>query len=135
MYKEIGLDKTKESFYMKRFSKFQKSFSYALRGLIYVTKHEKNFQNELAASALVIIAMIYFRVTRGEAVVLFLVMGGVLVMELFNTVVERVVDILKPRVHPYARLIKDLMAASVLLTSILAIIIGLIIFIPYIFNK
>ena len=58
-----------------------------------------------------------------------------LVMELINTVFERVVDILKPRVHPYARLIKDLMAATVLITSIVAVVVGIIIFYPYIINK
>ena len=117
---------------MNRFLEFKKSFSHAFRGLRYVIKNEKNFQNELIISFLVILAMIYFDVTRSEAVVLFLVISGVLVMELMNTVVERVVDILKPRIHPYARLIKDLMAASVLLSSILAVIIGLIVFVPYI---
>jgi len=117
---------------MNRLTDLRGSFVNAIAGLKYVIKHEKNFQNELLAALLVIIGMAYFRVTRGEAVVLFLVIAGVLVMELFNTVVERVVDILKPRVHPYARLIKDLMAAGVLLTSILAVIVGLIIFIPYI---
>lgn len=76
--------------------------------------------------------MIYLQVTRAEAVVLILVIAGVLIMELFNTVMERVVDILKPRIHPYARLIKDLMAASVLLASLLAIFIGILIFYPYI---
>lgn len=117
---------------MERFITFRKSFSHAFRGLKYVLKNEKNFQNEVIIAGLVVLGMIYFQVTRAEAVVLFLVIFGVLVMELFNTAVERVVDILKPRVHPYARLIKDLMAASVLLSSILAIIIGLIIFLPYI---
>lgn len=120
---------------MHRLKEFQRSFSHALNGLKYVITHEKNFQNEVFLAILVVIAMIYFRVTRGEAIVLFLVIAGVLVMELLNTVVEKVVDILKPRVHPYAKLIKDLMAASVLLASILAIIIGLLIFIPYIANK
>jgi len=56
----------------------------------------------------------------------------VLIMELINTVFERVVDILKPRIHPYARVIKDLMAATVLITSIVAVIVGVIIFYPYI---
>ena len=120
---------------MERILRFKKSLSYALRGLTYVIKHEKNFQNELVATILVIIAMIYFHVTRGEMIVLFLVIAGVLIMELSNTVIERVVDILKPRVHPYARLIKDLMAASVLLTALLAAIVGLIIFIPYVFYR
>ena len=56
----------------------------------------------------------------------------VLVMELFNTILERVVDILKPRVHPYAQLIKDIMAATVLIASIGAIVVGITIFYPYI---
>lgn len=103
-----------------------------MRGLRYVVNHEKNFQNQLTAAFLVTIAMIYFQVTRAEAVVLILVIAGVLVMELFNTVMERVVDILKPRIHPYARLIKDLMAASVLIASLLAIVIGILIFYPYV---
>ena len=116
---------------MNRLKQFSKSLSFAFRGLKYVIRNEKNFQNELAVGILVVCAMIYFHVTRSEMVVLVIVIMAVLIMELTNTILERVVDILKPRVHPYARLIKDLMAASVLLTSILAVIIGLIIFIPY----
>lgn len=117
---------------MHRIIQFKKSFSHAMRGLRYVANHEKNFQHQLLAAFVVIIAMIYFQVTRAEVVVLILVISGVLVMELFNTVMERVVDILKPRIHPYARLIKDLMAASVLLASLLAVAIGILIFYPYV---
>ncbi len=120
---------------MNRWTDFKKSIFHAWRGLTYAVKNEKNFQNQLAIGFLVVLAMIYFRVTRPEMIVLTLVIVGVLIMELMNTILERVVDILKPRVHPYARLIKDLMAASVLSSSILAIIIGLIIFIPYILEK
>ena len=116
---------------MNRIRQFYKSLSFALRGLKYVILNEKNFQNELAIGILVVFAMVYFRVTRAEMVVLFMVTMAVLIMELLNTIMERVVDILRPRVHPYARLIKDLMAAGVLLTSILAVIVGLIIFIPH----
>jgi undecaprenol kinase len=111
---------------------FKKSFLHALCGLKYVLVHEKNFQNELVIACIVAVAMVFFEVTRAEMIVLILVIAGVLIMELFNTVVERVVDILKPRVHPYARLIKDLMAAGVLMTCILAILVGLLIFVPYI---
>ena len=117
---------------MQRISEFRKSFSYALRGLKYALKNEKNFQNEMAIGIIVIAATIYFRVTRAEMIILIIIIIVVLIMELLNTIMERVVDILKPGVHPYVRLIKDLMAASVLLASILAIIVGLIIFIPYI---
>jgi diacylglycerol kinase len=117
---------------MDRIRQFSKSMANALRGLVYVIKNEKNFQNELIIGMLVFFAMVYYDITRAEMVVLIIIIMGVLIMELFNTIMERVVDILKPRVHPYARLIKDLMAAGVLLTSILAIVIGLLIFIPYI---
>jgi len=117
---------------MNRIKQFSKSLSYAFRGLKYIIKKEKNFQNEVAIGMLVILAMIYFKVTRSEMVVLFIIITGVLVMEILNTIVERVVDVLKPRVNPYARLIKDLMAASVLLAAILSTIIGFIIFFPYI---
>lgn len=117
---------------MNRLEQFRKSLSYAWRGLKYVIRNEKNFQNQLIAGTLVVIAMIYFSVTRAEMVILIIMIMLVLVMELLNTIMERVVDILKPRIHPYARLIKDMMAASVLLVSILTIVIGAIIFIPYI---
>jgi len=46
-----------------------------------------------------------------------------------------VVDILKPRIHPYAKLIKDLMAATVLITSIVAVVVGILIFYPYIVDR
>jgi len=114
-----------------RLRKFARSLKHALRGLAYVLRYEKNFQNQVAIAIVVVIGMFYFNLTRGERVILFLVIMEVLVMELLNTVVERVVDILKPRIHPYARLIKDLMASTVLLSAILAITIGWIIFLPH----
>jgi undecaprenol kinase len=117
---------------MKRVKDFYASLKHAIRGLSYALRYEKNFQNEVMFAFVVVGAMFYYNVTGSEKIVLFLVIMGVLVMELLNTVMERIADILKPRVHPYVRVIKDLMAASVLVSSLLAVIIGLIIFIPYI---
>lgn len=108
------------------------SLRHAVNGLSYAIKNEKNFQNEVAVACLILAAMMYYRVSPSEMIVLFLVIMGVLVMELLNTVMERIADILKPKIHPYVRVIKDLMAASVLVSSLLAVIIGLIIFIPYV---
>ncbi|EKE11854.1 MAG: Diacylglycerol kinase [uncultured bacterium] len=117
---------------MRRFKSFAISLRHAINGLSYAVSNEKNFQNEIIVACLVIAAMIFYKVSPSEMIVLFLVIMGVLVMELLNTVMERIADILKPKVHPYVRVIKDLMAASVLVSSLLAIIIGLIIFIPHI---
>lgn len=118
---------------MTRIKEFLKSFTHALRGLKYAIRNEKNFQNELAVAIFAIGAMFYYHVSRLEMIVVVTMIMAVLIMEMLNTIIERIIDILKPSIHPYARLIKDLMAASVLLTSIMALIIGLVIFIPRIF--
>ena len=56
-------------------------------------------------------------------------------MELINTIFEKVVDVLRPRIHHYAEVIKDIMAAAVLVSSIGAVIIGVLIFLPYIVGR
>ncbi|MDI6777707.1 MAG: diacylglycerol kinase [Patescibacteria group bacterium] len=117
---------------MDNIKKLFKSFHHAFRGLKYVLKNEQNFQLEILIGIFVIILMFIFDIRDWQKVALFLVIFSVLVIELINTIMERVVDILKPRVHPYAQLIKDIMATTVLLASVGAIVIGIIIFYPYI---
>jgi diacylglycerol kinase len=116
---------------MNSFQKLFKSFRYATRGLKYVLKHEQNFQIEILGGLFVVILMYLFPTRNLEKIALFIVILAVLVMELINTIFERVVDMLKPRMHPYAQLVKDVMAAAVLLSSIGAVIVGVIIFWPY----
>jgi diacylglycerol kinase len=112
--------------------KFFHSFKNAFRGLKYVLRNEQNFQIELLIGIFVVLLMFIFEIRSVEKVALFLVIFFVLVIELFNTILERVVDILKPRVHPYAQLIKDVMATAVLFAALGAIIVGITIFYPYI---
>ena len=111
--------------------RFAKSVGHALDGLNYAVTQERNFRIEICMAAVVVIFTLLFRIKNWEAIVLVLMIMWVLIAELANTVLERVVDILKPRIHPYARLIKDLMAAIVLISSAVAIIIGIMIFYPY----
>jgi len=75
---------------------------------------------------------LYFNVKVWEGVALMLVVIIVLVLELINSVFERVIDILKPRMHPYVETIKDIMAAVVLISSIGAVLIGVLILGPYV---
>jgi len=117
------------------FRRLKKSFQYATRGFWYVFKNEQNIRLHLIISLGVIILMIYFQVTLWQAIILFLVMLLVIVLELINTIFEKMVDILRPRIHYYAEVIKDIMAATVLVSSIGAVIIGILIFAPYIWSK
>ncbi|HAV10962.1 MAG TPA: diacylglycerol kinase [Candidatus Moranbacteria bacterium] len=111
--------------------KFSRSLSHAFDGLSYALKRERNFQIELVCGVFVLALILIFKVKNWEAVVLIVMVAGVLIMELANTVMERIVDMLKPKVHPYARLIKDIMAAAVLISSCVAALVGVIIFYPY----
>jgi diacylglycerol kinase len=115
-------------------SKFKNSLHCALRGLRYVIKNERNFKIELIVAVFIVIGAIIFNIKVWEFIVIIFLITWILVTELINTVVERVVDILEPRVHPFARLIKDIMASVVLISSLMSILVGLLIFLPYIFN-
>lgn len=111
----------------------KKSFQYAGRGIQYAFKHEQSFRLQFLASIIVIILMFLFPLLTWERILLLLVIFMVLILELINTAFEKIIDILKPRVHFYAEVIKDLMAAVVLLASLGALIIGLYIFLPHLF--
>jgi diacylglycerol kinase len=111
--------------------RFGKSLRHAVSGLKYAISSERNFQIELFIGLFVIALIFIFKVKNWEAVILILMVMWVLITELTNTVVERIADILKPRIHPYAKLVKDIMAAVVLISSVVAICVGVIIFYPY----
>ena len=69
--------------------------------------------------------------TRTEWTVVILCFGVVIAAELFNTAIERLVDLVSPERHPVAGQVKDIAAGAVLVCAVAAAIIGLIIFIPY----
>ncbi len=111
--------------------KLFRSFRYAGRGFWYAMRNEQNIRLHLLASVLVIIMMVYFEVALWQSIILLMMMMFVLVLELINTIFEKVADILSPRIHMYVEVIKNVMAAAVLVASIAAVVIGLLIFIPY----
>jgi diacylglycerol kinase len=113
-------------------SRLAKSFSYAWKGIVFAVKHEKNFQVEVAVAAFIIAAMLILPLSGLERALIVFSVALVLALELANTALEKVMDMLKPRVHPYVRVIKDMMAGAVLLTSLAAVAVGIAIFLPYI---
>ena len=119
---------------MPKEKRLAKGFGAALDGFRETILYEKSFKVMLVIAAVVVAAMFYFPTSPLEKVVLLAAIFAVLVLELINSVVERVTDFLKPGHSEEARLVKDLMAAIVLLASIGAVIIGLIIFVPYIIS-
>ena len=117
---------------MLNLSRLIRSFRYAGRGLKQVFRGEQSFRVQVVIGFLVLILALYFSVKIWEAVALLLVIIIVLVLELINSVFERVVDVLKPRMHPDVETIKDIMAAVVLISSAGAVLVGILILGPYI---
>ena len=118
---------------MIKIKRLYKSFTYAFRGLFKTLREEQNLQIQSIAGLVVIILGWYFRIEVEEWLILILVIGLVILMEIINSAIERITDVLKPRLDNYVKEIKDIMAAAVMLASVIAIIVGLIIFIPYFF--
>jgi len=116
---------------IQKFDYFVESFRYAVRGLVYAWKSEQNFRSEVYVAILVLIMMLVFPLRPIEQVLIGLLIVWVLTLELINTVLERMADIVKPKVHPYIKITKDLMAAAVLVSAAGAAVIGIIIFYPY----
>ncbi len=116
---------------MKMIRQLLKSFSHALRGVRVVFTHEQNFRIQVVAAAAVVFFATWFGVKRNEWIVLLLLIAAVLGLELMNAVIERLADAFKPRIHPIIKEVKDMMAATVLIVSFIAAIIGVIIFYPY----
>lgn len=108
-----------------------KSFTYAFRGFRKTFREEQNLKIQTLVAIIVVILGVYFNIAKTEWLFLIFVIGLVMLMELANSAVERVTDVLKPRIHDYVMDIKDIMAAAVMLASLVAVIIGVIIFLPY----
>ncbi|MBP6859301.1 MAG: diacylglycerol kinase [Candidatus Magasanikbacteria bacterium] len=113
------------------FSRTIKSFAAAGRGLVHVFKSEQNFRIQVLIGLVVLFGAFYLPLQVWEKILILLLVLLVLLVEILNTVFEYFSDLLKPRLHHYVYVIKDVMAGAVLLTSIVALVVGLIIFFPY----
>jgi diacylglycerol kinase len=113
--------------------KYSQTFLNAFRGLYVVFKTTRNIFVHIFAAVLTIIFGFYYHVSNLEWLALVFAIGFVFVSETFNTAIEIDIDLTSPEYHPFARDTKDVAAAAVLLSSITAVIVGLIVFLPKIF--
>lgn len=105
---------------------------HALSGLRHVFSHEKNFRIQVLAASIAVFCMFAFPLRWSERVIVLLLIAGVLILEIVNSAVEHLVDVVTPRLSPQVKLVKDMMAAAVLCMSFAAFLIGIVLFLPYI---
>lgn len=119
---------------MKEHKKNGIGLSYALNGIKEAILHERNFRIHIIAAFAVIIASFYLQLNALEWLFVLMAIQVVMVTELINSVIERIIDYVKPEIHPKAKVIKDMAAGIVLIGAIFAVLTGLIIFLPKLMN-
>jgi diacylglycerol kinase (ATP) len=119
------------------FSLFERirSIGYAGKGIIGFFRSEHNAIIYLIITIAVIALGLWLSVSVTEWIVLILAIGLVFSAEVFNTAIEKLADEISPDYSESIKKIKDLSAAAVLILAITSFIIGLIIFIPLVWNK
>lgn len=116
---------------MVNIKNLKRSLRYSGKGIVLVFKTEQNFRIQTVVFFLVVIISFYFKIKVWEAVAVILASVIVLVLELINATFERMIDVVIPRMSDFVKDIKDIMAATVLIASVAAFIIGVLIFYPY----
>ncbi|WP_408070329.1 diacylglycerol kinase family protein [Butyrivibrio sp. JL13D10] len=114
--------------------KLYKSFRYAFEGIFATVFHERNMQIHCLVTVLVVMFGIILKISLMEWYLCLLLFAIVLSLELVNTAVEAVVDLVTEEKQPLAKKAKDAAAGAVLVSAIIAAIIGGIIFFPKLWN-
>lgn len=114
--------------------KFLISFKYAWNGIVVAFREESNIKIHTAIAFAVVAAGYYFQVTTTEWYVLIITIALVISLELINTAIEKLVDLVTMERKPLAGKIKDVAAGAVLVASIASVLVGVLIFYKYIFD-
>jgi len=107
-----------------------KSFGYAFNGIAVAFKNEPNFRTQITIALIALFSAVVFRFSALEMAILMLTTGFVLILELINTTIEALVDLVSEEIKPKAMIAKDVSAAAVLVSVILAVFIGTFLFLP-----
>lgn len=108
-----------------------KRFKHPISGLVVLLQKDKNFLLHLIAAMCVILCGVIFNITATEWLFVIIAISAVLFMEVINTSVEYVVDLVTDEYHELAKYAKDTASLAVLIASFMSLSIGVIIFLPY----
>lgn len=104
---------------------------HAIHGVKHVFAHERNARIHLAFAVLAFLLGVLLQVSAAELAAVFFAVVIVFLAEMFNTAIERTLDLIDPEENPRIKLIKDMSAGAVLVAAAAAVLIGVAIFAPY----
>jgi diacylglycerol kinase (ATP) len=109
---------------------FLESFNSAVEGIIYVVKTQRNMRIHFLVAVILLVGSLFLRphLSPVELMILSFTIVLVLITEMLNTAVEKTIDLMSDTYHPLARVAKDITAGTVLIVSVLAVIVGYLLF-------
>ena len=124
---QVSRDKLKQ----KGFKRFLASIKYSLEGLIYAYRYEQSLWIHGIFTIFAVSLGIIFNIKLSEWAIVFIALGIILGMELINTAIEAVVDLVTLEIHPLAKIAKDCGSAASFIMSLVALVICLFVYGPY----
>lgn len=104
------------------------SLNYAFEGIIYGLKTQRNMKIHFLVAIIVLVASLFFDLTRIEILILFLTISMVIVAEMINTAIESTIDLITDKYHIFAKIAKNVAAGAVLIAAINSLIVAYLIF-------
>jgi diacylglycerol kinase (ATP) len=99
-------------------------FKVAFNGIVHTFRTQRHMRIHLYVTLIVVLGALVLNLRMREILVLLFMITFVLVAEMFNSAIEATVDLVSPNYHPLAKFAKDISAGAVLVTTIMAIIVG-----------
>ena len=113
---------------MNKLFNLKNSFKFAIRGIIFVIGHERNMRIHITAALYVAFFSAFYDFTKSETAVLIITCALVMIFEAINTSIEVIVDKVSPKYSPLAKVAKDVAAGAVLLSAVMAVAVGIVLF-------
>ncbi len=111
------------------------AFRCAFSGLGYAFRTQRNFPIHLSIAVGVLALAVWLRIPPPQWAILLLTIGLVLALELVNTALESLVDLVNPEFHPLAKAAKDVSAGAVLLAALVSVGVGLFVLGPPLWER
>lgn len=107
---------------------FLRSFVFAFKGILHCIKSERNMRFHFCAAFYVLIFMRFFDLTSGKKAAVYIVIALVISLELINTAIEALTDMVSPQRSEPARIAKDCAAGAVLAAAVGAVCVAVCVF-------
>ena len=122
---------SREKLKVRGLKRLMHSVKYSVEGLMYAYKNEQSMLLHFMACVAVLLCGLIFSITGTEWLILILALTVIMVVELFNTAIEAVVDMVTLELNPLAKIAKDCGSAAAFVVSIITFVISISIFLPY----